>query len=140
MHGLNPNKTTSTINFALFSQPSYYITTVQKAIQQWFIVFMTRAGTVLSDSSFGTNFFADLRKSNINDINAVKSQFEAAAGAVFAWLNKNTDETDSNSIIEEANLIKYNFDSQTGKLSLVIQFIMQSGNELIYTSPQTRLN
>lgn len=140
MQGLDPTKTTSAITFSIFSPKSYSAITVQKAIQQWFMFFMTRKGSVLSDPSYGTNFFADLRKSNINDINSINTRFESEAGLVFTWLNKNTNYTDPNEIIEEANLVKYNFDSKTGILSLVIQFIMQSGNALTYTSPQTKLS
>ena len=140
MHGLNPAQPVSAIHFSLWEDKSYFVSTVQKSIQQWFMVFMTRQGSVKSDPSMGTNFFAGLRQSNINDVQYIGSLFETAAGSVFAWFNKHTNYTDPNEIIEEAVLDKYNFDVNTGKLTLMIKFTMASGLSAIYTSPQTKLS
>jgi len=102
-------------------------TGVQKAIQEWYILFLTDRGSVLSDPSYGTEFLPLCRTSNISDKQVVRSVFATAESQRQRWSQQNKDLTDmpDDEVVTVATLTSFTIND--GKLSLNILLTTRAG-------------
>jgi hypothetical protein len=89
-----------------FGDTAKITTGVQKAMQRWAIMFLTRKGTVVGDPEFGTDFMSKLLRRQLPDDMAVQSAFAVAARDISDYLLTTLPTTTpSDEIITEANLL-----------------------------------
>jgi hypothetical protein len=89
-----------------FSTPSKITSGVQKAVQRWALLLLTRRGTVLGDVEFGTTFMTKLLARQLPDDMAVQSEFAIAVRDISDYLlTKLSTTTPDDEIITEARLL-----------------------------------
>jgi hypothetical protein len=90
-----------------FSNPSKVISGIQKAAQRWIIMFLTKKGSVLGDSSFGTDFMTKLLARKLPDELAIQNEFALAARDINDYFRaKVTSTIPNDEYITQASLLE----------------------------------
>jgi hypothetical protein len=83
----NPDYTGKNVQVTLdFGSPSKITTGIQKAVQRWTILFLTRRGSALGDPELGTDFMTKLLKQQLPDDLAIQNEFAIAARDITDYL------------------------------------------------------
>lgn len=108
---------------------------IQKALQHWLVIFMTRRGTVLSDPTYGTSFLPSIQRSNLSNDARIRELFGTALNEINNWMRSNvaTAGVPDDEIVTQVEL--QSFSKDQGTLTMTLKFTTKAGIEMEYLVP-----
>lgn len=104
------------------------VTGVQKAVQRWLYVFLTRQGSVLGDPSLGTKFLDEILNGNSRDESLVKQSFNSAERTAHDYLAAlETAATPFDERIKQVDLLNYSL--IPGRVRITVLVTTQAGTQ-----------
>lgn len=112
-----------------FGDAGEVVTGIQKLLQTFTTLFLTRRGTIQYHEELGTDFVGALQQGRIRDESDVKAEFAIAVEQVRQTLalQANQNELEDDEVFDSAVLNSFNLDKAASKLTLVIQVTSLAG-------------
>jgi hypothetical protein len=108
-------------------------TGIQKAAQQFCVMFLTDKGSRFRDPTFGTNFLNDLRSGRIQNDETLQSSYEVAVLDIFQYINENDISGEPDENIVDAQLVWW--DLRRGFLAIKVQITSEAGESRVVHLP-----
>jgi hypothetical protein len=119
-----------------FGNPSQYIAGINKLVQKYAIMFLTKVGSQINTSDFGTEFLLDLQnRSNLTRLN-VLHLFNFAnldVLAVFRGYQSNNPSIPADEQLKSATMSSFSVTGSTLNLSIAITSI--AGDSVVFILP-----
>jgi len=106
-----------------FGEAGEIVTGIQKLVQSFTTLFLTRLGSVPYNEELGSEFVTAMQRSRIRDESDVRSEFALAVEQVRQVLVADAEENDppDDETFDSAELVNFELDSAASLLSLVVR-------------------